>query len=259
MYKPITSRDNAVFKQLRKLAESARERRKAKRTVLDGAHLIESCLTSGRLPEMLVVAESAADGAEISGLSQRAGAVQKIMLPDALFAEVSPVDAPTGILAVIKIPHLPVPANPDFCLLLEDVQDPGNLGSILRSAAAARVQVAWLSAGCADAWSPKVLRGGMGAHFVLPIVERADLPEISASFSGLMLAACLDGESLYAMDLTGSVAFMIGNEGAGLSPDLIAAAGKRFTIPMPGQVESLNAAAAAAICLFERVRQARSR
>jgi TrmH family RNA methyltransferase len=240
MYKRITSRDNAIFKHLKKLAGSARERRKAGRTVLDGAHLLDACLATGRLPEMLVVAESAADDAEISSLSQRAGTAQKILLPDALFGEISPVDAP---------------ASPDFCLLLEDIQDPGNLGSILRSAAAAGVQVAWLSAGCADAWSPRVLRGGMGAHFVLPIVERASLLDIAASFSGQTLAACLSGESLYAMDLTGSVAFMIGNEGAGLSRQLIDAASGRFTIPMPGRVESLNAAAAAAICLFERVRQ----
>jgi TrmH family RNA methyltransferase len=227
--------------------------------VLDGAHLLDACLASGRLPEMLVMAESAASNAEISSLSLRAGAPQKIMLPDALFGEVSPVDAPTGILAVIEIPHLPVPANPGFCLLLEDIQDPGNLGSMLRSAAAAGVQVAWLSAGCADAWSPRVLRGGMGAHFVLSIVERASLLDVAASFSGRTLAACLGGESLYAMDLTGPVAFMIGNEGAGLSRKLIDAASGRFTIPMPGQVESLNAAAAAAICLFERVRQTNGR
>jgi RNA methyltransferase, TrmH family len=255
MYKRITSRDNAIFKHLKKLAGSARERRKAGRTVLDGAHLLDACLATGRLPEMLVVAESMADDAEISSLSQRAGTAQKILLPDALFGEISPVDAPTGILAVLEILHLPLPASPDFCLLLEDIQDPGNLGSILRSAAAAGVQVAWLSAGCADAWSPRVLRGGMGAHFVLPIVERASLLDIAAFFSGQTLAACLSGESLYAMDLTGSVAFMIGNEGAGLSRQLIDAASGSFTIPMPGRVESLNAAAAAAICLFERVRQ----
>jgi RNA methyltransferase, TrmH family len=255
MHKRITSRDNALFKQLKKLADSARERRRTGRTLLDGAHLIDACLTSGSLPEMLVVAESAVGNAEISILSQRAGTPQKILLPDALFGEVSPVDAPTGILAVMETLPLPVPSSPGFCLLLEDIQDPGNLGSMLRSAAAAGVQVAWLSAGCADAWSPRVLRGGMGAHFVLPIVERASLPDIAALFSGQTLAACLGGESLYAMDLTGPVAFMIGNEGAGLSPDLIAAAAQRFTIPMPGQVESLNAAAAAAICLFERVRQ----
>jgi RNA methyltransferase, TrmH family len=255
MYKWITSRDNAVFKQIKKLAGSARERRKAGRTLLDGAHLLDACLVTGRQPEMLVVAESAADDAEISSLSQRAGKPQKIMLPDNLFAEISPVDAPTGILAVMEILHLPVPTSPDFCLLLEDIQDPGNLGSILRSAAAAGAQVAWLSAGCADGWSPKVLRGGMGAHFLLPIVERSDLVAVAADLPGQTLAACLQGESLYRLDLTGPVAFMIGNEGAGLRQELIAAAAQRFTIPMPGRVESLNAAAAAAICLFERVRQ----
>ncbi len=255
--KSIISRDNPTFKQLKKLAESARERRKAGQTLLDGVHLVEACLAAGKIPEMLVVTEGGADNAEIASLLARAEASQKITLPHALFAEISPVETPTGILAVIAIPQPIMPATPDFGLMLEDLQDPGNLGSVLRSAAAAGVQVAWLSVGCVDAWSPKVLRAGMGAHFVMPIVERADLLAIAARFEGLTLAACLQGEPLYAIDLKNPVAFMIGNEGAGLSKALIEAAGKRFTIPMPGAVESLNAAAAAAICLFERVRQTR--
>ena len=113
----------------------------------------------------------------------------------------------------------------------------------------------YLSEGCADAWSPKALRGGQGAHFVLPIIERADLLQVIADFNGQTLATSLHGESLYALDLTQPVAFVIGNEGAGLSDALLAAAGQRVHIPMPGNVESLNAAAAAAVCLFERVRQ----
>ncbi|HQR51293.1 MAG TPA: RNA methyltransferase [Methylophilaceae bacterium] len=253
--KSIISRDNPTYKQLKKLAESARERRKTGHALLDGAHLVAACLAAGRLPEMLVVAESAAGNAEISGLLANTAGAQKIRLSDALFAEISPVETPTGLLAVVEIPHFPMLTRPEFGLLLEDVQDPGNLGSILRSAAAAGVQAAWLSAGCADAWSPRVLRAGMGAHFVLPVVERADLTAVATGFPGQVLAACLEGESLYRLDLAGPVAFMIGNEGAGLSRELIAAAGQRFTIPMPGRVESLNAAAAAAVCLFERVRQ----
>lgn len=255
--KSIISRDNPTYKQLKRLAESARERRKAERTLLDGAHLVAACLAAGMQPEMLVVAEGAASNAEVCGMLTSAAAALKIQLSDSLFAEISPVETPTGVLALLEIPHLPVPDRPEFGLLLEDVQDPGNLGSILRSAAAAGVQVAWLSVGCADAWSPRVLRAGMGAHFVLPIVERADLRALAVGFSGQTLAACLQGESLYRLDLNGPVAFIIGNEGAGLSRELIESAGKRFTIPMPGQVESLNVAAAAAVCLFERARQAK--
>jgi RNA methyltransferase, TrmH family len=178
------------------------------------------------------------------------------VLSDAMFAEVSPVATPVGILALIATPQPKVVSTPTFCLLLEDVQDPGNLGSILRSAAAAGVETAWLSSGCADAWSPKVLRGGMGAHFVMTIAEHANLSEKVTGFTGLTVATCLDAQrSLYDLDLTGPVALLLGNEGAGLSAKLLATANARVRIPMPGRMESLNVAAAASICLFERVRQ----
>ncbi|MBU3736497.1 MAG: RNA methyltransferase, partial [Methylobacterium sp.] len=102
---------------------------------------------------------------------------------------------------------------------------------------------------------PKALRAGMGAHFRLAIVERADLPAVARSFHGQVLATCMDGEPLYQCDMRGPLALMVGNEGAGLSDVLMAAATRRVTIPMPGGMESLNAAIAAAVCLFERVRQ----
>lgn len=254
--KNIISRDNPTYKQLKKLSESARERRKTGHTLLDGVHLVEAFLAGGGVPEMLAVSESGAGHAECAALLARARAAQTIVLADALFAEISPVESPTGILALVAIPHLKAPEHLEFCLLLEDVRDPGNMGSILRSAAAAGVQAAWLSPGCADAWSPKVLRGGMGAHFALAIEERVNLAEKLAGFSGLSVAASLQADkSLYDLNLAGPVAFLVGNEGAGLSPELLEAAAERVTIPMPGRVESLNAAAAAAVCLFERVRQ----
>ena len=255
--KSIISRSNATFKQLKKLAESARERRLAGRALLDGVHLVDACLAAGIVPVMLLVRADSVARVEIATLLDRATTAEKIMLPHGMFDELSPVDTPVGIMALINIPQPQAPASPRFALMLEDLQDPGNLGSILRSAAAAGVDVAWLSAGCADAWSPRVLRAGMGAHFVLPIIERADLAAAVAGFDGMTLAACLKGEPLHDIDLAGPVAFMIGNEGSGLGEALMAAADRRFTIPMPGAVESLNAAAAAAICLFERVRQLR--
>ena len=144
----------------------------------------------------------------------------------------------------------------DFCLLLEDVQDPGNVGSILRSAAAAGVAQVYTSAGCAFAWSPKVLRAGQGGHFHLDIFENVDLAAWARNFHGKTVAAVAGkGDPLFDSDLRGPVAVAIGNEGGGLSAALRAAATRQVTIPMPGGFESLNAAAAAAICLFECVRQ----
>ena len=163
------------------------------------------------------------------------------------------------MLAVVVTPRPALAPGADFCLLLDGVQDPGNVGSMLRSAAAAGVAQVLLSKHCAFAWSPKVLRAGQGAHFCLDIHEDVDLPAWAATYraTGVQIVAAVaaGGTSLFAAPLAGRVALAIGNEGAGLSAELAAQATLRVTIPMPGGVESLNAAAAAAVCLFECVRQ----
>jgi len=254
-FKHITSRDNSLFKQLKKLADSSRERRIQKQTLLDGPHLVNAYIEAFGMPELLIIAEGQSTN-EVTGMIQDLSDVRTVMFTTLMFAELAPVASPTGILALVKTPQLAVPEVLNFALLLEDIQDPGNLGSMLRTAAAAGVETVYLSEGCADAWSPKALRGGQGAHFSLPVVERANLAEVIAGFQGQALATTLQGESLYGLDLTGPVAFVIGNEGAGLSDKLVKAASRQVRVPMPGDVESLNAAAAAAVCLFERVRQA---
>lgn len=254
--KLISSRDNGLFKSLKKLAHSARERRKAGKALLDGVHLIIAYLERIGSPEVLALAHSAQDKPEIRMLLQRLPEVTPVVLSDAMFQELTPVESPTGVLALVAVPEFPLPQALQCIVLLEAVQDPGNLGSILRSAAAAGVEAAYLSPGCADAWSPKVLRGGMGAHFALSIREGVDLVAAARTFSGEVVVASLQSEmSLFDLDLSGAVAFVIGNEGAGVSQDLQQAATRRVRIPMPGAVESLNAAAAAAVCFFERVRQ----
>lgn len=254
--KQISSRDNPLFKELLKLAGSARQRQKSGQTLLDGVHLLQACLAAGRKPQhVLLTAAALADG-EVAALLKQLPGVPLTQLDDRLFAELSELKTPSGILALIEQagPSL-APAQSCFCLLLEDIQDPGNLGSMLRSAAAAGCDAAFLSAGCADAWSPKVLRAGMGGHFALSIHESADLLAVAAAFKGRVLAASLAAKArLYDCDLRGKLAFAIGNEGAGLSASLQAAS-QCITIPMPGKVESLNAAAAAAVCLFEAARQ----
>ncbi|HYG33060.1 MAG TPA: RNA methyltransferase [Methylophilaceae bacterium] len=252
--KNITSPDNPLFKQLKRLSESSRERHKAGQLLLDGAHLIQAYIEAFGEPELIVVS-GAGQATDALHLLQDLADSRQVMFPGNLFAEISPVASPTGILAVAKIPHLPAPKEPDFAILLEDIQDPGNLGSILRTAAAAGVEVAYLSTGCADVWSPKTLRGGQGAQFLMPVVEKADLIAVSTEFRGTLLAASLKGVSLYSMQLTGPIAFVFGNEGAGLTDEMLSASTHRVRIPMPGNVESLNAAGAAAVCLFEHVRQ----
>lgn len=256
-YQHISSRDNPLFKQLKSLSASARERRAADRILLDGAHLLEAYLETFGEPELLIVSDGDI-ALDVMNLLDRLADIRTVTLPASMFAAISPVTTPTGILALVKTPALAPPKHPVFVLMLENIQDPGNLGSLLRNAAAAGVEAVYLSEGCTEAWSPRALRGGQGAHFVLPIVEHVDLPGYAKQFEGKTLATTMHGTSLYEQDLSGAVAFMIGNEGAGLSQALIDAASMQVTIPMPGKVESLNAAAAAAVCLFERVRQTRA-
>jgi len=255
--KHIQSRDNPFFKELAKLAGSARQRGKVDQTLLDGTHLLTAYLGSGKQPQHILLNATALHDEEIAALLECAAGVPITQLDDKLFAEFSELKTPTGILALIDIQQpAGTIADSRFALLLEDIQDPGNLGSMLRSAAAAGCDAVFLSTGCADAWSPRVLRAAMGGHFVLGIHERQELSDVARAFPGTLLAASLQAScSLYDCDLRGKVALLIGNEGAGLSDGLLNLATQAITIPMPGKIESLNAAAATAICLFEVVRQ----
>jgi RNA methyltransferase, TrmH family len=255
--KLIRSRDNPFFKELVKLTGSARQRSKTDQTLLDGAHLLAAYLDAEMMPQHILLNAAALHDGEIAGLLERITEVPVTQLDDKLFAELSELKTPSGILALIDFPQLAgTIADSRFALLLEDIQDPGNLGSMLRSAAAAGCDAVFLSQGCADAWSPRALRAAMGGHFVLRIYEQQDLPGVAQAFSGTLWATSLQAtHSLYDCDLRGSVAFLIGNEGAGLSDDLLNLATQKISIPMPGKIESLNAAAATAICLFEAVRQ----
>jgi RNA methyltransferase, TrmH family len=255
--KIVTSKDNPLFKQLLKLAQSSRERKKNQQTLIEGIHLAQTYREAMGLPKALVISAAGVGHKEIETLIARCKPLEPVVLSDALFHELSSLETPVGIIAQIETPApISVPANMDYCVMLEDIQDPGNLGSILRSAAAAGVKHVVLSKGCVFAWSPRVIRAAMGAHFLLTIYEQQNLIGVLENFAGKKLATALRGEtSLYDTDLRGPLALMIGNEGAGLSPALAALADETVTIPMPGKMESLNAAAAAAICLFERVRQ----
>lgn len=258
----IRSRDNPFVKQLVALAHSSRERRKTGLTVLDGIHLVRAYVEAQGLPHAIAVAESALARPEVgellSILRSSAGSQLVNVLADNLMAEASSLDSPAFAMAMVATPEArPTPQDADV-LMLEDIQDPGNVGSMLRSAAAAGITEILLSKTTAFAWSPKVLRAAQGAHFLLNLVEGADVIAYIRGYSGQSLALVPRGDGvrqLYELDMTGPTAILVGNEGAGLSPELIAAATHRVTIPMPGKVESLNAAAAGAVCVFEMVRQ----
>jgi len=255
--KTVDSRENAQFKAVKRLASNASERRKSGRSVLDGAHLLAAFLDSGALPEEIFVSRTGLERDEVARLVERSSSAKVTLLSEGLFNDLSTVESPTGVIAVVRTPApRPAPQDARFVLVLEDIQDPGNVGTLLRSAAAAGVEHVLLSPACAFAWSPKVLRAAMGAHFATNIVEGVDVVAWVGRFSGTSVA--LDGsgdKSLYDLELRGPVALLVGNEGAGLTPALSSAATVRARIPMSKRMESLNAAAAGTVALFEAARQ----
>lgn len=257
--KLITSRDNPLYKELKHLAGSAQARRKAGRTLLDGVHLCQSYLQLRGAPPRCIVSEAALGNAEVAEIVARCEAERSdcVAVPEALYAALSQVEHGIGILFLIDTPELAVPAALSrSAVLLDNLQDPGNVGSILRSAAAAGITQVYCSGGTASCWSPKVLRAAMGAHFVLEIFEDADLAALVSHAAVPVLATSGYAEQrLYDVDLRGDVAWLLGHEGQGVADDLLALASHRVVIPHAGQVESLNVAACAAVCFFEHLRQ----
>ena len=256
----LRSRDNPRVRRWLKLNRDARLRRKERRALIEGAHLVAAFLDAGGTPEVLMVSESGAQGGELAALVKRAGK-PATMLADTVFRSIADTETPVGIAAEIEIPRArtELAGSPD-CVFLEGIQDAGNVGAILRSAAAFGVIDVVLGPGCADPWSPKVLRAGMGGHFQLRVAESDDLAAEVARFRGRV--ACTvprGGVALPEADLQGPLAWIFGAEARGVSEALARHAKLKVTIPMPGGAESLNVAAAAAICLYERSRQLSTR
>ncbi len=252
----IASRDNSFLKHIRRLLASSAARREARETLLDGPHLVSAYLNRRpSAPMQIAVARSKFELPEIRALVERAGDAQFVMVEDALFKAISPSETPAGIVALIPVP-ISDPMVAVNCLLLEGIQDPGNMGSMLRTALAAGFLQIYLSAGCADPWSPKCLRGGMGAQFGLCISEDAILEDVLEQFPGISIACDPHTpRSLYDLALPSPLAVLIGAEGLGLSAPLLSVASHRCRIPMSKHTESLNVGAAAAVVMYEHVRQ----
>ena len=255
--RPITSRDNAHYKALLRLCRSGRERRKSGRVLLDGMHLIEAYEQHRGNPEEVLVSESGARRPENARYLEGRAAAAVTCLADALFDALAVVDTPSGIMAIVSLPQPAGNLDHDGdAVLLDGIQDPGNLGSILRSAAAAGFHQILLSDDCAQAWSPKTLRAAMGAHFQLDIHEYSDLAGFLAAYRGQSVATVIAASgSIYGAGLGQPLAWVFGNEGTGVRSAVAAAVDLQLHIPMRDGSESLNVAAAAAVCLFETLRR----
>ncbi len=242
-----------------RLGTSSKERRACGLTLIDGPHLVRAYAMQGGSARALIASEAGLSNEEVASLFGQCRADKHAIFSDRIFKRVSPVASPTGLLAVIGIPPMPS----DFRrwsdgVLLDAIQDAGNVGSILRSAAAAGIARVATAPGSADVWSPKVLRAGMGAHFSLLIHTGIVFAEIAAQVTDRIIVASGDSAtSIFDTDLRAPSVWVFGAEGQGVSPELRALASVTVHIPMAPGVESLNVGAAAAICLFEQARQRR--
>lgn len=237
----ITSKDNPRVKRWAKLAADARFRRSERRAIVEGPHLVALAE-----PLVLLASEAALKRKEIQEIL--AGR-EPIVLADKVFRAIVDAASPQGIAAEIEIPKRAPLAAP--AVFLEGVQDPGNVGTILRSAAAFGVKAAVLDRACADPWSPKVLRAGMGAHFSLQVHEVPSLEAELKNYKGRILCAVASGgTNLAEADLAGPIGWLFGSEGSGVSAAARKMAAREVTIAMAPGTESVNVAAAAAICFY---------
>jgi TrmH family RNA methyltransferase len=246
----LTSRDNPKVRHWAMLAKEARYRRTERRALIEGPHLLAAALEHGYKPVAVLATEKAAADVEIGGLIARAG-TRAVLLSESLFNSISDVETPQGIAAEIEIPD--ESGGDDVAsVFLEGVQDPSNVGAIVRSAAAFGIGRVLLDRECADAWSPKALRAGMGGHFAMRVYETGRLAALMDAFKGTLACAVpRGGVPLGEATLNSPIGWIFGAEGRGLSVETLRRVSVRVTIPMAQGTESLNVAAAAAICFYE--------
>ena len=256
----ITSRDNALVKELRKLAQDGSAYRKGGRVWIEGEHLCEAAQAKGLKAEIAVISDQKQ---HLAGMEIAQSATKKIVITDALMREISGLESASGIGLVLALPRDAAIDAAARSVILDRLQDPGNAGSILRSAAAFGYQQIIALSGTAALWSPKVLRAGMGAHFSLRIVEAASIEQLRPLQSAMAVTSSHRGQYLHQFDSLSKnehsaqysrakladLAWIFGHEGQGVSAELEAMAQAHVRIAQPGGQESLNVAAAAAICL----------
>ncbi len=249
----ITSRANPLLARLRRLAVDGAASRRFGQTWLEGEHLCAAAIARHWPVACAVVEEES--WAEPRWRALAAPAARVVLLPSPLFASISGLGSPAPIGFVLDLPPAPAVDPKAAAVVLDRVQDAGNVGSILRSAAAFGVPQVLALTGTAALWSPKVLRAGMGAHFALSLVEGLDDGALDALRVPLVATASQAGAPIDRAPLPFPCAWVLGHEGQGISATLAARCALAVRIPQPGGEESINVAAAAAVCLYESMRR----
>ena len=258
--KMITSVHNPRVQEVRKLQALAKRRRDEQAFAIEGVRLAEEALASGWDAKLVLYTDQLdkRGRAVVEQFERRRVPADQVNL--AVMKAVSQTKTPQGLLVVLKLKTITIPSSLDFLLILDGLRDPGNLGTVLRTAAAAGVQALILAPGCSDAWSPKVLRAGMGAHFRL-LIQTLGWEAIKQLLAGqsnalkVYLADSTEGLPYTQADLCSPLALIVGGEAAGAGSEALHLTDAKVHIPMPGGSESLNASVAASILLFEVLRQ----
>jgi TrmH family RNA methyltransferase len=253
----ITSAQNSKIKLVRALLGRAKERREAGMFVAEGVRLVEEAeIRDWRIRFALYDDSLGERGLRVvEKLEGKRIEVEKV--EGRLLQSLSDTETPQGILAVLEFTQLPISNSPNFLLIPDQIRDPGNLGTLLRSAAAAGVQAVLLPPETTDAFAPKVVRSGMGAHFRLPIHSKTweEIKQMSQSANMEIFLADMDGKSCWETDFRQPLALIIGGEAEGASEEARKLAAEKISIPMSGDIESLNAGVAGSVLMFEVVRQ----
>ena len=251
----LNSKDNPKIKHLRGLCEQASHRRKSGQTVLEGTHLIDAWLNTAQEVVTFFATAQALNHPETQQLLARSSRYIYV-IPETVYKEIRTLGPGIDLMAIIDLPE----QQPDIdyqadMLILENLQDPGNVGTLLRTAAAAGIKQVVCSAGTAAIWSPRVLRAGMGAQFSLRVYEKTGLADLLQHLqTPLYVTSSHAEQSLYQLNLRQPCAWLLGNEGQGAS-ELALSKAQAIGIPQPGGQESLNVAIAGAVCMYEMVRQ----
>ncbi len=251
----ITSAQNPKLKLVRALLGRPKERREAGAFVAEGVRLVEEAAKVKWPMQLVLFDETLSERGTLNVKRLTSLGIECDEIPSSLMKSLSDTETSQGILAVLNLSPIAYPASPTFLLIPDQIRDPGNLGTLIRSADAAGVDAVLIPPETTDPFAPKVVRAGMGAHFRLPILSMS-WEEMVGKLAGLqVLIADMDGESCWKTDLRQPLALIVGSEAEGASEAARKLAQQRISIPMAGKTESLNAAVAGSVLMFEVLRQ----